>query len=148
LGKFGADTQFIFEAFPEPGRTSMAKRVKLVRRLPSVRKTPARRKRAPAAVDLKKENAALRLELAQALERQSATSEVLQVISGTPGKLEPVFQSMLENATRVCGAKFGTMVLVEGDAVRRAALCNVPLAYADALGTRPFRLIRKAVLVK
>jgi two-component system, NtrC family, sensor kinase len=77
--------------------------------------------------------------LAEALERQTATSEVLQVISSTPGDLDPVFQSLLENATRVCGAKFGTMHLLEGDIATRVALYNVPLAYAEALGTRTFR---------
>ena len=117
----------------------MVKRGKSVRRLPAARKTPARRKRAPADVDLKKENATLRRELAEALERQTATSEVLQVISSTPGELGPVFQSMLENATRVCGAKFGTMHLLEGETVRRVALYNVPSAYAEALETRTFR---------
>ena len=106
----------------------MVKRGKSVRRLPAARKTPTRRKRAPADVDLKKENATLRRELAEALERQTATSEVLQVISSTPGELEPVFKSMLENATRVCGAKFGTMNLLEGDIVRRVASYNVPPA--------------------
>ena len=78
-------------------------------------------------------------ELSEALEQQTATSEVLQVISSTPGDLEPVFQRMLENATRVCGAKFGTMHLLEGDIARRVALYNVPPAYADVLGTRTFR---------
>src|SRR5207253_7018556 len=78
-------------------------------------------------------------DLAESLEQQTATSEVLQVISSTPGDLEPVFQSLLENATRVCGAKFGTMHLFEGDIARRVALYNVPLAYADTLGTRTFR---------
>jgi GAF domain-containing protein len=101
--------------------------------------TPTERKRASADTDLKKEIATLRRELAEALERQTATSEVLQVISSTPGDLEPVFQSLLENATRVCGAQFGTMHLVEGDIVWRVAHYNVPLAYADALGTRTFR---------
>src|SRR5258707_304580 len=110
----------------------MAKRGKLVRRLPSARKTPARRKRAPAAVDLKTENATLRRELAEARERQAATSEVLQVISSTPGDLQLVFQSMLENATRVCGAQFGTMNLYEDEHFRNVALHNVPAAYAEA----------------
>src|SRR5712672_468739 len=109
----------------------MAKRGKSVRRLPAARKTPTS-ELTPADVDLKKENAALRLELAEALERQTATSEVLQVISSTPGDLEPVFQSLLENATRVCGAKFGSMLMLEGDIVRQAALYNAPPAFAAA----------------
>jgi two-component system NtrC family sensor kinase len=117
----------------------MAKRGQAVRRSPTRSKVPTKPKRAPADVDLKKENAALRRELAEALERQTAASEVLQVISSTPGDLEPVFQSLLENATRVCGAKFGSMLLREGDIVRQVALYNVPPAYADAYGTRTFR---------
>src|SRR6476620_6506700 len=117
----------------------MAKRGQAVRRSPTRSKVPTKPKGAPADVDLKKENATLRRELAEALERQTATSEVLQVISSSPGELEPVFQSLLENATRVCGAKFGTMHLLEGDIATRVALYNVPLAYADALETRTFR---------
>src|SRR5258706_3662280 len=93
--------------------------------------TPTERKRASADTDLKKEIATLRRELAEALERQTATSEVLQVISSTPGDLEPVFQSLLENATRVCGAKFGIMNLYEGDGVfANVALYNAPPAFA------------------
>ena len=117
----------------------MAKRGQAVRRSPTRSKAPTKRHRDPADVDLKKENATLRRELAEALEQQTATSEVLQVISSSPGELEPVFQKMLENATRVCGAKFGLMHLLEGDIARRVALYNVPAAYADALGTRTFR---------
>ena len=116
----------------------MAKRKKSVRKPPTARKAPTKAKPAPANIDLKKEIATLRRELAEALERQTATSEVLQVISGTPG-LEAVFQSLLENATRVCGAKFGTMHLVEGDIVRRVAHYDLPSAYVDWLETRTFR---------
>ncbi len=117
----------------------MAKRGQAVRRPPMRRKVPTKSKRAPADVDLKKAIATLRRELAEALERQTAASEVLQVISSTPGELDLVFQSLLENATRVCGANFGTMHLIEGDVAWRAALYNVAPAYVDALKTRTFR---------
>src|SRR5260370_906579 len=117
----------------------MAKRGQAVRRSPTRSKVPTKPKGAPTDVDLKKENATLRRELAEALERQTATSEVLKVISGSPGGLEPVFQSLLENATRVCGAKFGTMALVEGDVIRRVASFNVPFTHTDAPETQAFR---------
>jgi GAF domain-containing protein len=61
-------------------------------------------------------------ELTESLEQQRATSEVLGVISSSPGELEPVFQAMLENATRLCQAKFGNLYLCEGDAFRTIAV--------------------------
>jgi two-component system, NtrC family, sensor kinase len=78
-------------------------------------------------------------DLTESLEQQTATSEVLGIISSSPGELQPVFQSMVENATRVCGAKFGTMHLLEGEIARRVASYNVPLAHAGAPGTRVYR---------
>jgi signal transduction histidine kinase len=78
-------------------------------------------------------------ELAEALERQSATSEVLQVISSSPGELEPVFQAMLEKATRLCEAKFGTLYLYDGDAFHTASLYNAPPAYAENRKRGPIR---------
>ncbi len=126
----------------------MAKRGKSVRRLPVTRKTPKRRKHAPADVDLKKQIATLRLELAEALERQTATSEVLQVISDRPGELAPVFQSMVENATRVCGAKFGTMTLLEKGVVRRVASYNMPPPFADRTELLAFRPHAKSGLAR
>jgi signal transduction histidine kinase len=71
-------------------------------------------------------------ELSESLEQQTATSEVLRVISSSPGELEPVFQAMLENATRLCEAKFGTMYFREGDAFRAVAMHGAPPAYMEA----------------
>jgi two-component system, NtrC family, sensor kinase len=76
-------------------------------------------------------------ELTESLEQQTATSEVLQVISSSRGDLEPVFVTMLENAVRICGATFGTMLLFEGEQMRRVAMHNAPPAYAEYAAKKP-----------
>jgi two-component system, NtrC family, sensor kinase len=119
----------------------MAKRGQAVRRSPTRSKVPTKPKRAPdVVVDLKKEIATLRLELAEALERQTATSEVLQVISSTPGELEPVFKAMLESALRICEAEFGMLMLHHsGDGSFNArVMVGAPPALVDALLHQPF----------
>src|SRR5262245_53020018 len=76
-------------------------------------------------------------ELTESLQQQTATSEVLKVISSSPGELEPVFQAMLEKAVQVCGAKFGNLWLREGDAFRIGATYGAPQAYAYFLRSAP-----------
>jgi GAF domain-containing protein len=76
-------------------------------------------------------------DLSESLQQQTATADVLQIISSSPGDLAPVFEKMLENATHVCGAKFGSMLLVENGVLQRAALYNVPAEFAAARGNRP-----------
>jgi len=89
------------------------------------RTTKAKARKAPTApaftADLQEQVAALTRELKEAREQQTATSEVLKVISSSRGELEPVFQIMLENATKLCEASYGTMYLREGDGFRAAA---------------------------
>src|SRR5262249_37079926 len=86
---------------------------------------------------LRAANADLKKKLGEALEQQTATSEVLRVISSSPSELEPVFQAMLENATRLCEAKFGTLYLCEGDALRTIAMYGAPAAFAEARRRNP-----------
>ena len=87
-------------------------------------------------------------ELSESLEQQTATSEVLQVISSSPGDLQPVFETMLQKAVRICGAQFGNLWLREGDFFRIGAITQgAPAAYADFLRREgPFRADRRVGL--
>jgi len=75
-------------------------------------------------------------ELSAALEQQTATSEVLRVISSSPGELEPVFNAMLSNAVRICEAKFGNLFLYKDDSYRAVAVYGEP-AYAERWRQEP-----------
>ena len=83
------------------------------------------------------ENARLLNELRQSLEQQTATSEVLQVISGSPGDIEPVFATILEKAVRYCDANFGTLFLHKEDQLSLVAAHNMPPAFSEAHRDRP-----------
>src|SRR5262245_52253654 len=76
-------------------------------------------------------------ELQESLEYQTATSEVLRIISSSPGDLARVFEAMLENATRVCGASFGTLYQMEDNAFRRVALYGAPPLYVEEVRRDP-----------
>jgi GAF domain-containing protein len=94
------------------------------------------------------ENTRLLNELRQSLEQQTATADVLRVISSSPGELEPVFQAMLANATRICEAELGALWRIEGDGLRPVALHGVPRNLPTCVSpTKSFTLTRKPRLV-
>jgi class 3 adenylate cyclase/putative methionine-R-sulfoxide reductase with GAF domain len=95
---------------------------------PKARKAPTAH---VSTADLQEQLDRAMRELSEALEQQTATSEVLQVISTSPGELQPVFEAMLANATRICEAKFGVLVRYENGAFHPAALLGVPQALAE-----------------
>ena len=90
------------------------------------------RRRNPSIADLQDELDRRTRERDEALEQQTATSEVLRVISNSPGDLQPVFATILENAVRICDAKFGALYLNQGDGFRATAMHNAPPAYEQA----------------
>ncbi|MFZ2145145.1 MAG: hypothetical protein WAV78_50895, partial [Xanthobacteraceae bacterium] len=116
-------------------KTRQRKTPKLKRRKEA---TAAHRHRSSAA-DLQKQLDQRTRELAEALAQQAATGEVLRIISSSPGSLEPVFEAILANATRICDATFGFLFRMEDGVVRAVAMIGVPPALAAFMrgGRRP-----------
>jgi signal transduction histidine kinase len=86
----------------------------------------------PSVFDLQEQLDARTRQLNEAIEREQATAEVLRVISSSPGELEPVFNTILENATRICEARFGNLLLYNGSAFRVVAMHGAPQEYREA----------------
>jgi signal transduction histidine kinase len=76
-------------------------------------------------------------ELRESLQHQTATSGVLQVISRSPGELNPVFQTILSSATRICDAQFGLLLLYEDEGFRCSSMFNLPPAFAETFTRNP-----------
>jgi signal transduction histidine kinase len=108
-------------------------------------KPTAVRRRSSSTADLQEQVTILARELAAAREQQMATSEVLQVISSTPGELEPVFRIILENATHLCDAAFGILWIYNDEQFHAAALQQCPEAFA-AFARNPLPVADSAAL--
>jgi class 3 adenylate cyclase len=127
----------------EPGhdrrRRDMQRRGRSGQQVKGRRASRRKTRKAPVVTaDLQKQVAALTREVKEAREQQTATSEVLQVISSSSGELAPVFESLLASAKHLCGAEFGIILLREGDAFRTVALHGATAAYAEARWRAPF----------
>ena len=118
---------------PRARKSGVRKASKSGSRKPKSVKSAARKQKAAPA----SESARLKRQLREALERQTATSEVLEVISSSAGDLQPVFRSMLNNALRICEAKFGHLLLFDGRGFLAAELHDTPAEYAELFKRGP-----------
>jgi class 3 adenylate cyclase len=118
------------------GELAKGRRRKTAEREPSKKPKAAPRSNSSSAGE-ETEVVRLTRELSEALERQAATSEVLQVISSSPNDLNPVFSTMLEKATRICDGRFGILWLCDGAGFRCVALHNAPRKFAEDFERQP-----------
>ena len=112
-------------------RQKLKKTTKVQRRKRLTSRDASKAERGSGAIAQETNVARLRGERDEALEQLAATSKVLQVISSSPGDLEPVFEVVLENATRICGAKFGVLFRYKDGAFFAAATLNAPQAFVE-----------------
>ena len=123
---------------------SRAGSVKSRRRKPAAPKRPSGAETARSrSSSAEPESALLSRELAEARQQQTATADVLRIISSSSGELEPVFSAILENATRLCQAEFANLFLVEGEAFRNVALHGAPPTFIEARRQQPLLRILK-----
>src|SRR5579862_2185903 len=115
---------------PKGGGTTRIKTRKIV--TPRRRNKAAARPRGPARARQQAEIARLSRELDEALQQQAATAEILQIISGSPGDLQPAFGKMLAHAARICEAKYGNVFRLDGDTLHLVASHNTPAALIEA----------------
>src|SRR5262249_34070783 len=141
--KTGARKSGVTSKAARPSSSSAARDETKVARLTRERDEALQRQAAIAD-----ENARLLNELRQSLEQQTATSEVLQVVSSSPGDLQPVFATMLEKAVQLCDAKFGNIYKREGDGFALVATLNTPPAFADYRKRSPITLLRGRLMAK
>src|SRR6476660_4387991 len=111
------------------GKTPNAQAPKAAARKSRIAPKAVRPRGSSAATSKETEVARLTRQRDEALEREKATADVLRVISSSPGQLELIFQAMLENATRLCEASFGNILLYEAGLLRRVAFHNTPSKY-------------------
>jgi hypothetical protein len=103
-----------------------------------IAKSKTRPRGKTSAPTLAEQLAAKTRELDEALQQQAATSEVLQIISSSPGDLESVFDTILKNATRICEAQFGNLHLFDGEAYRNVAFHNTPPEFVSQYAGKTF----------
>jgi two-component system NtrC family sensor kinase len=125
----------------EPAKARHRKTVTLKR--PAAPK--AARRRGSFGGGLSDKVALFKRERDESLEQQKATADVLKVISSSPGELEPVFQAILENAVRICGAQFGNLTLFDGGELRLAAMHNAPRALAELRRRDPVIDLKRSI---
>src|SRR5258708_28591076 len=129
----------------------MAKRKKSVRKPATARKAPTKVKPALADVDGKKENSNLRRELAEALERQKATSDILNAINTSTIELQPILDTIVKPASRLCDAEFANIFKLQGGKYHLAATNNTATAFVRYVSKHPLTpgrasLVRPAAL--